>query len=178
MAQETFEKVRSHADQVRRVSEFLDPKTAGCSERRMRFDRLCHQFQREEDPVRQHFAKLMRSFRSGLFAGGDKADIPRDNLDLERWFREPKGHERRIHGHRHAGVRIVQEGPTLALTLDAHRHHPHPFNESELRPYCHADVPACQREAVHRRKIMRKARSKHTRRLLLEELENRYLDSS
>ena len=62
MAQETFEKVRSHADQVRRVSEFLDPKTASCSERRMRFDRLCHQFQREEDPVSQHFAKLMKSF--------------------------------------------------------------------------------------------------------------------
>jgi len=178
LAQETFQKVRSHADKVRRVSEYLDPTTAGCNERRTRFDMLCDQFQREEDPVRQHFAKLMKSFRSGLFAGGDKADIPRDNLDLERWFREPKGHERRIHGHRHAGVRIVQEGPTLALTLDAHRHHPHPFSESELCPYRHAPVPLCQRETVHRRKIMRKARSKQTRRLLLEQLEIRYLDSS
>src|SRR5213079_3393585 len=25
----------------------------------------------------------------------------KDNLDLERWFRLPKSHERRIHGHRH-----------------------------------------------------------------------------
>ena len=178
MAQETFEKVRSLADQVRHVSELLDPRTASCSERQRQFDRLCDQFQREEDPVRQHFAKLMKSFRSGLFAGGDEADIPRDNLDLERWFREPKGHERRIHGHRHAGVRIVQEGPTLTLTLDAHRHRPHPFNESELSPYRHAAIPACQREAVHRRRIMRKARSRQKRPLLLEERETRYLDSS
>ena len=45
--------------------------------------------------------------------------MPRDNLDLERWFRVPKGHERRIHGRCHAGVRIVQEGATMLLALDA-----------------------------------------------------------
>jgi hypothetical protein len=38
--------------------------------------------------------------------------------------------------------------------------------------------PSCQREAVHRRKVMRKARSKQVRHLLLAELEARYLDSS
>ena len=48
----------------------------------------------------------------------------KDNLDLERWFRLPKRHERRIHGRRHAGIRIVQDGPTLVLALDAHVAHP------------------------------------------------------
>ena len=178
MTQEVFKEVRSHANQVRRVGETLDPETAGCGERQMRFDLLCDGFGHEENPVRQHFAKLMTSFRPGLFSGGDAADLPRDNLDLERWFRQPKSHVRRIHGRCHAGVRIVQEGPTLALTLDAHEHHPHPLNESELRPYRDAVSPSCQRDAIHRRKVMRKARSKKVRRFLLAELEARYLDSS
>ena len=73
---------------------------------------------------------------------------------------------------------IVSELGTLALTLDAHRHHPHPFNESELRPHYHAAVPACQREAVQCRKIMRKPRPNHTSRPILEALHNPYLDSS
>ena len=66
----------------------------------------------------------MTSFEGGLFAGGTQVDLPQDNLDLERWFRLPKGYERRIHGHQHADVRIVQEGPSLLLALDAHREHP------------------------------------------------------
>ena len=69
----------------------------------------------------------MTAFCVGLFAGGDEFAEVRDNRDLDRFFRVPKSHERRIHGHRHAGVRIVQEGPTLVLVLDAHSAHPDPF---------------------------------------------------
>jgi hypothetical protein len=122
-------------------------------------------------------AKVMKSFRPGLFAGGDAADQFRDNLDLERWFRLPKGHERRIHGRSHAGVRIVQEGPTLALTLDAHHTHPEPFTVDDLLLYRTAREPECQFQAMCRRKIMRKARSKKRRPQLLAELENRYFAS-
>jgi len=120
----------------------------------------------------------MRSFEPGLFVGGDEPDLPRDNLDLERWFRQPKGHERRIHGHRHAGVRIVQEGPTLLLALDAHLTHPEPFAVEDLRPYSEAQPPGHQLESIHRRKVMRKARSKKKRGPMLAELERRYLTSS
>jgi hypothetical protein len=120
----------------------------------------------------------MASFEGGLFAGGPQGDLPQDNLDLERWFRLPKGHERHIHGHQHAGVRIVQEGPSLLLALDAHRHHPEPFTERDLRSYRDATAPPCQHEAIARRKVMRKVRSKKQRRLLLSELEQRYLASS
>ena len=65
-------------------------------------------------------ATLMISFLAGLFVGAGKFEEIKDNLDLERWFRLPKSHERRIHGRRHAGIRIVQDGPTLVLALDAH----------------------------------------------------------
>src|SRR5262249_6150840 len=105
-------------------------------------------------------------------------ELPQDNLDLERWFRHPKGHERRMHGHRHAGVRLVHEGPTLLAALDAHVAHPGQFTGADLRPYWRVPAPACQRQAMHRRTIMRQARSKQNRALLLVDLERRYLESS
>ena len=76
--------------------------------------------------------------------------LPQDNLDLERWFRRPKGHERRIHGRRHAGVRLVYEGPTLALTLDAHLQHPEPFTAADLAPYRSAQPPHSPQAATAR----------------------------
>jgi len=73
---------------------------------------LIDRFERTGDPIREQMARLMMSFLAGLFVGAGKFEEIQDNLDLERWFRLPKSHERRIHGHRHAGVRIVQDGPT------------------------------------------------------------------
>ena len=89
----------------------------------------------------------------------------------------PKSHERRIHGHRHAGIRLVQEGPTLVPALDAHAAHPEPFTVDDLLPYRTAREPPCQTQALNRRKIMRKARSKKKRPLLLAELERRYRET-
>ena len=123
-------------------------------------------------------AAVMSSFLPGLFAAAGATDLPQDNLDLERWFRHPKGHERRIHGRSHAGVRLVQEGPTLIPALDAHLLHPQPFACVDLSPYVNAQVPVCQSLAIGRRKLMRKARSKKLRPLLLAQLERRYLNTS
>src|SRR5262249_46939054 len=128
-------------------------------------------------PVHQPFAKMMSSFAPGLFIGGEAADIPADNVDLERWFKGPKGHERRIHGHRHAGVRIVQQGPTLMLALDAHGHHDSRLTVGELAPYGHARVPESQQQDVERGKIMRQARSRKKRSVLLADLERRYCNA-
>jgi hypothetical protein len=139
---------------------------------------LIDRFERADDPVHGQMAKVMISFLAGLFVGGARLEEIRDNLDLERWFRLPKSHERRIHGHRHAGVRIVQDGPTLILALDAHVAHPGSFTAEELMPYRTARLPACQRRALERRKIMRKARSKKKRPLLLAELERRYHETT
>jgi hypothetical protein len=116
----------------------------------------------------------MISFLAGLFVGAGKFEQITDNLDLERWFRLPKSHERRIHGHRHAGIRIVLEGPTLVHALDAHVAHPESFTVEDLLPYRAAQEPKCQKEALNRRKIMRKARSKKNRPILLADLEKRY----
>jgi hypothetical protein len=169
--------IREYVEDLKAIDATLDPKRGSCARRKEQFEALAGRFQEKKDEIRPHFATIMLSFLAGLFVGGAKFAKIRDNLDLERWFRLPKGHERRIHGHRHAGVRIVQEGPTLVLALDAHAAHPGPFTVDDLLPYRAARPPTSQTMAVNRRKIMRKARSKKNRPVLLAELERRYQES-
>jgi hypothetical protein len=173
----TQKQVAEYVVMIREVDVLLAPATNRCSKRKQLFGILAGKLLADEDTIRQQMGRVMASFQPGLFAGGGRCDWPRDNLDLERWFRLPKGHERRIHGRRHAGVRIVQEGATMMQALDAHRHHPQPFTEKELRPYHDAEVPSSQKEVIHRRKVMRAARSTKQRAVLLQKLEERYAAS-
>ena len=175
---ETQKQVAGYVATIRKVDALLDPATDRCPKRKQLYRALERELLNDADTICQAMGRVMASFKAGLFAGGGRGDWPRDNLDLERWFRLPKGHERRIHGRCHAGVRIVQEGATMMLALDAHRHHPQPFTEEELRPYRDAEVPDCQKEAIHRRKVMRAARSTTKCAGLLRKLEERYASSS
>lgn len=154
---ETQQQVEGYVETIRQVDAVLDPSTDRWAKRKRRYDAIRCDLLKDEDSICQQMSRMMASFKKGLFAGGGSADLPRDNLDLERWFRLPKGHVRRIHGRSHAGVRIVQEGATMLLALDAHRHHPQPFTEEELRPYRDAVAPESQKEAIRRRKVMRTA---------------------
>lgn len=169
--------IRRFVAEVGEVAATLDPKTGDVASRKETFEGLRERFREAGDPTHQRMAVVMTSFLAGLFVGEGVFAAIRDNLDLERWFRLPKSHERRIHGHRHAGVRIVQEGPTLVHALDAHLTHPGPFTADDLQAYRTAAEPACQRDALQRRKIMRKARSKKKRPILLADLERRYRES-
>ncbi len=171
---ESFRQIRRQTKQVQAVQKTLDPNMGNSEEREEAFATLKDNLAGKQDAVSQHMAKVMESFKPGLFVGGDDVDIPQDNLDLERWFKNPKSHERRIHGHRHVGTRIVQEGPTTILALDAHWSHPYAFSPQELQPYHDAQMPRTQKAAIHRRKIMRKARSRKKLKLLLKDLEKRY----
>jgi len=134
--------IQGQVDVVRAIASTLDPANGDCVFREALFTELRDTLQASTDIVPPQMAKVMASFQPGLFAGGDAAEMPRDNLDLERWFRNPKGHERRIHGHHHAGVRIVQEGPTLIHALDAHLRHPEPLTAADLLPYRNVAAPA------------------------------------
>jgi hypothetical protein len=159
---EPREKVRDQAEAIAAVAKTLDQVAGGLATRRARYAALAEQYQRRGGEFYGRLAKVMGGWRAGLFVavrGKGGPEAPQDNLELERWFRLPKGHERRVHGRRHAGVRMVQEGPTLLLALDAHRGHPTPFTAQELLPYRHAQEPADQTQALQRRKVMRKARS-------------------
>jgi len=178
IARDALQQVGHYAKDLQAVDDALKPNdTITGQERETQFLLLWQQWESSADPVQQHFAKLMGSFEPGLFVGGEAADFPMDNLALERWFKGPKGHERRIYGRRHTGVRIVRQGPTLMLALDAHVHHDAPFTVDDLASYGDARVPASQQEAVERGKIMRQARSRKKRPLVLANLEKRYLNA-
>ena len=172
------ETIRCHVETIQEVAATLDPAAKRSAQRQSDFDAILARLDGDSDPIHAQMAGLMQSFRAGLFAGGDTFDQVHDNLDLERWFRLPKGHERRIHGHRHVRVRIVQEGPTLVHALDAHHTHPGPFDVEDLLAYRSAREPECQRQAIGRRKVMRKARSKTKRPKLLADLERQYQAAS
>lgn len=162
-----------YLDMLRRINECLEPEPKSLLRPVRRFNALLAQCRRQdEDPIFEHMAKVMESFRPGLFVG---AGLPTDNLDLERFFKKPKGHERRIHGRAHAGIRLVREGATLVPVVDAHTRRIGPYTAAELRNYLHSPIPECQRQAEQRHTIMRAARSKTKRPVLLAELESRYL---
>lgn len=157
-----FTRVRQYTRQVRHVMKLLTAEDGlPLAKRKSQFAAKFAEFQRRgDDGVYAHFAKVMASFRPGLFVSAKLGAYPRDNLDLERWFRCPKSHERRIHGHRHAGVRIVRDGPTLIPTLDAHVSHPGVFSREDLFPFRFASPPPSQVAAQQRHVIMRQSRSK------------------
>jgi hypothetical protein len=162
---------------IAEVAATLEPGTGDITERQEEFEALIDRFEATEDPIRHGMATVMLSFLAGLFVGEEEYEAIRDHLDLERWFRLPKGHERRIHGRRRAGVRLVPTGATSVPALDAHAAHPGPFTVADLLPDRAAREPPCQTQALNRRKIMRKARSKKQRPALLAELERRYRES-
>jgi hypothetical protein len=166
--------VRAQVPVVAEVAACLDGEAQPCAQRQARLEELLGRLRGDARPLAQHVVGLTEDWRVGLFAGGDDLQLPADNLELERWFKLPKRHARHIHGRAHAGVRLVQEGPTLLPTLNAHELHPVPFAAEDLQAYRDAPMPACQRDALHRRKVMRHARSAKQRPRLLAELERRY----
>lgn len=174
---EEQKQIKEHVQEVKRVEATLDPSKGGSKQRKKRFQRLRRRLKRSGDPVRMQMAVVMAAFMMGLFAGRDVDQEIVDNLELERWFRLPKGHERRIHGRKHAGVRLVQEGATLMPVLDAHKGREGPYQAEELMGYKEARPPKEEQEALRRRKVMRRARSKKRRPALLAELEHRYLSA-
>jgi len=156
------EQVREQVKAIQEVAATLDASTGTLARRKARYEQLRRQYESQGGGFYAQLGKLMHSFAGGLFVSvptkkGQR--LPSDNLDIERWFRKPKGHERRIHGHKHAGVRMVVQGPTLLLALDAHEGHPQPFTAEDLLPYRDAVPPHDQLEATQRHKLMRQARA-------------------
>ena len=171
--------VKAYVQDLQAVDRTLRPhdETTG-EEREAQCILRRQEWESSAEPLHQHCAKMMSSVEPGVFVGGESADFPADHVALERWLKRPKGHERRRHGRRHAGIRIVQQGPTLLLALDAPVYHDGPLTVDDLEPYRHARVPVSQQQAVERGKIMRKARSRKQRDALLADLEKRYLSLS
>jgi len=135
VSREAVAHVGLYAPDLQAVEGILGPSaTATRAERAARFIALQQAWEASADPVEQHVAKMMSGVAPGVWGGGETAEFPADHVDVERWCKGPTGHERRIHGHGHAGVRIVRQGPTLMLALDAPVHHDGPCTVDDLEP--------------------------------------------
>jgi hypothetical protein len=102
--------IRDYVEVIAEVAATLEPGSEDITEREEKFEALIDEFEETDDPIRHGMATVMLSFLAGLFVGEEEYEAIRDNLDLERWFGLPKSHERRIHGHRHAGIRLAGPG--------------------------------------------------------------------
>ena len=159
---DTLKIIPARVETLRAIERTLDPASGKWVRRQADFEKILNKLQAEREPIALKMAGMMERWKSGLFAGGDALDALRDNLDLERWFKLPKSHERKIHGRQHVGTRVVHEGPSLMLALDAHHSHRHMFNQEELAPYLGALPTPDELESIERRKIMRRAASRKT----------------
>src|SRR5689334_17388191 len=96
--------VKAYVQDLQAVERTRRPNDATTGEEREAQCILRRQeWESSADPMHHQFATMMRRFEPGVFVGGESADFPADNVDLERWLKRPKGHERRLHGRRHAG---------------------------------------------------------------------------
>ena len=71
-----------------------------------------------------HFLKVTRSYRPGLFHGYAVADLPRTNNDLEHEFGSQRYHERRTTGRKTASPAVVLRGEARLIAAVATRQCP------------------------------------------------------
>jgi hypothetical protein len=142
------------------VNNLLDDSKGSPKDRRAKFLLLANKLAKRKNSNLKKMGKMMLSFEPGLFSGDDIIDLPKDNLDLERWFKKPKGHQRRINGRRHVGTRIVYEGETLIPALDAHLELVRPLKVTDLMKYENVKPPLSQLDGLRRKRIMAQASSK------------------
>ena len=93
--------IQDYVAVIAEVAATLEPGPEDITEREEAFEALIDRFEATEDPIRHGMAAVMLSFLPGLFVGEREYEAVKDNLELERWFRLPKSHERRVHRRRH-----------------------------------------------------------------------------
>jgi hypothetical protein len=72
----------------------------------------------------EHFSKVTRSYRPGLFHCYAVSDLPRTNNDLEHEFGSQRYHERRATGRKTASPAVVLRGEARLIAAVATRQHP------------------------------------------------------
>lgn len=79
-----------------------------------------------------HFLKVTRSYRPGLFHCYTIAGLPRTNNDLEQLFGQHRHHERRATGRKRAPLSLVLRGSARLIAGVATRLRP--YTSDELAP--------------------------------------------
>ena len=105
---------------------------------RRRFDGLVAAMRRHRDragtlmPAIDHFTKVTRSYRPGLFHCCAVPGLPRTNNGLEQLFGSQRYHERRATGRKAASPAAVLRGEVRLIAATATRTRIHPPSGREL----------------------------------------------
>ena len=86
-----------------------------------------------------HFLKVTRSYRPGLFHGYAVADLPRTNNGLEQLFGSYRRHERRATGRKSGSPATVLRGPVrlvAAALTRLRRHEARDLAPADRRRWC------------------------------------------
>jgi len=107
-----------------------------------------------------HFLKVTRSYRPGLFHGYAVAGLPRTNNDLERLFGSYRRHERRATGRKAGSSATVLRGPVRVVAALATR-----LRRQDARDLAGADRPRWRgvRAGLERRRRARVLRARFRR---------------
>lgn len=107
-----------------------------------------------------HFRKVAKSYRPGLFHCYRVADLPRTNNDLEQLFGSYRRHERRATGRKTNSAATVLRGPVRIMATVA----------SQLHRYDTSDLAGADRQgwrevraSLHRRHHARVLRARFRR---------------
>ena len=99
-----------------------------------------------------HFRKVTRSYRPGLFGCYDLADLPRTNNDLEQFFGSYRYHERRCSGRKVASPGTVVRGSVRLVAAATTR-----LGSVEEKDLVPSDLAAWRRlrQSLQRRQALR-----------------------
>jgi hypothetical protein len=144
---------------VRRLAAILaDKKGRGSTEVRRRYDGLIAALARHRGSCGSltaafdHFGKVTRSYRPGLFHCYDVAGLPRTNNELEQFFGSYRYHERRCSGRKVACPGTVVRGSVRLVAAAATRLRP--IEAADLIPSDLADWRSL-RGSLERRQAVR-----------------------
>jgi hypothetical protein len=127
----SWPEIRAAFGWVRRFAVVLaDKKGLGSAGVRRRYDGLIASLARHRaclgglTAAFDHFRKVTRSYRPGLFHCYDVAGLPRTNNDLEQFFGSYRYHERRCSGRKAACPGTVVRGSVRLVAAAATRLRP------------------------------------------------------
>ena len=121
-----------------------------------------------------HFLKVSRSYRAGLFHCYAVADLPRTNNDWEQFFGRHRYHERRASGRRGAAPGLVLRGEARLLAAAATRQRRYTAEELAEADGARRDELRQRLEARRRRRIQRR-RFRSDPQAYLQQLEQQLL---
>ena len=162
--QAEHQSVRQPLQAIERVAATLLQTNGSATERQAQCTRLQEAFAGLATPFYHHVAGGWPAVPQASSSVETRGHASRTTWIWSVGFESPKGTSDVSTGTGMRGCASCRKAPRSCWCWTAQVTHPEPCTAHDLEPYQDASAPPCQVEAIHRRKIMRKARSKKNER--------------